>query len=47
MDKRNQGQKTTCAKFVFMDMLLMILNDDKRNIALKKRTKRVIRFVLE
>jgi hypothetical protein len=22
LDKRNQGQKTTCAKFVFMDMLL-------------------------
>jgi hypothetical protein len=22
MDKRNQGQKTACAKFGFMDMLL-------------------------
>jgi hypothetical protein len=22
MDKRNQGQKTACAKFVFMDMRL-------------------------
>jgi hypothetical protein len=22
MDKRNQGQKTACAKFLFMDMLL-------------------------
>jgi hypothetical protein len=22
LDKRNQGQKTTCAEFVFMDMLL-------------------------